>query len=91
MSSTTKKQLQEVEQLIIHGEFQEALSVIEEGLKKKGISKEAELSFLILKSEVAYYLGNLQEALQLAELVLKASKRFGNNFISNESPCKSVC
>ncbi|MHA1125408.1 MAG: tetratricopeptide repeat protein [Candidatus Heimdallarchaeota archaeon] len=80
MSSTTKKQLQEVEQLIIHGEFQEALSVIEEGLKKKGISKEAELSFLILKSEVAYYLGNLQEALQLAELVLKASKGLANVF-----------
>ncbi|MHA1505525.1 MAG: tetratricopeptide repeat protein, partial [Candidatus Heimdallarchaeota archaeon] len=78
MSSTTKKQLQEVEQLIIHGQFKEALSVIEEGLKKKDISKEVELRFLILKSEVAYYLGNLQETLQLAELVLKESKGLDN-------------
>ncbi len=78
MSSTTKKQLQEVEQLIIHGKFKEGLSVIEEGLKKKDISKEAELRFLILKSEVAYYLGNLQETLQLAELVLKESKGLAN-------------
>jgi len=47
-------------------------------LKKKDISKEAELSFLILKSEVAYYLGNLQETLQLAELMLKESKGLDN-------------
>jgi len=78
LSSTTKKQLQEVEQLIIHGKFKEALSVIKEGLKRKDISKEEELSFLILKSEVAYYLGNLQETLQLAELVLKESKGLAN-------------
>jgi len=78
LSSTTKDQLQEIEQLIIHGKFKDALSVIEEGLKKKDISKEAELSFLILKSEIKWYLGDLQETLQLAELVLKESKGLAN-------------
>ncbi|MHA1502480.1 MAG: hypothetical protein ACTSSB_11580 [Candidatus Heimdallarchaeota archaeon] len=78
MSSSFEKQLKKVDQLIIHGQFKEALSVIKEGLKKKDISKEAELIFLILKSEVECYLGNLQEALQLAELVLKESKGLAN-------------
>ncbi|MHA1122422.1 MAG: tetratricopeptide repeat protein [Candidatus Heimdallarchaeota archaeon] len=51
--------------------------MINKSLKKK-TSKEEELRFLILKSEVAYYLGNLQETLQLAELVLKESKGLAN-------------
>ena len=78
MSSTTKKQLQEVEQLIIHGKFKEALSVIKEGLKKKDISKEAELSFLILKSEVELYFGNFDESIRLADLVLKKNEGLDN-------------
>lgn len=81
LSSTNEKQLQEVEQLIIHGEFQEALSVIEEGLKQKKISKEEELSFLVLKSEAILYLGNLKEALQLADRVLKESEGLDNFLI----------
>ncbi|MHA1367223.1 MAG: tetratricopeptide repeat protein [Candidatus Heimdallarchaeota archaeon] len=78
LSSTIEKQFLKIEQLIIHGKFKEGLSVIEDGLKKKDISKEEELSFLIFKSEVAWYLGNVQETLQLAELVLKESKGLAN-------------
>ena len=52
LSSTIKKQLQEVEQLIIHGKFQEALNLFEEIAKKKGVGKEEQLAYMILKSEI---------------------------------------
>ncbi len=80
LSPSTKEQLVEVERLIIHGKYKEVLIVIEEGLKKN-ISKEEELSFLIQKGEVEFNLGNSQESLQLAELVLKESEGLDDIFL----------
>ena len=73
LSSELKMQLQKVEQLLIHGEYQEALKLIEEGLKTKKISKEEKLAFLIQKSTMQNYLGKHKEALETAEKVLKES------------------
>ncbi len=81
LSPSTKKQLVEVERLIIHGRYKDVLIVIEEGLKKKDISKKEELSFLIQKGEVEFILGNSQESLQLAELVLKESEGLDDIFL----------
>ncbi|NHJ32834.1 MAG: hypothetical protein FK732_08220, partial [Asgard group archaeon] len=78
MSSNTKKQLEEVKQYIIHGKFQEGLKVIEANLKKKDTSKEEKLCYLNFKAEISYYLGNLQDALQLADQVLKESEKLDN-------------
>ena len=77
MASTTEKQLQEVKQQIIHGQYQEALSVIRKGMKIKEISKEDQLAFKILKSDIQNDLGNHNEALELAKEVLKESKKLG--------------
>ena len=78
MSSETKKQLQEVEQLLIHGEFQEGLALIEKNLKKKSISKENKLGFLVLKSTIFNDLGKHEEALETVETVLKESGEVEN-------------
>lgn len=78
MSSIVQKQLEAVDQLIIHGEFQEALKAIEKGLKKKDISKENELSFLIHRGYALFFLGKIQESLQLSEMALKESEIFDN-------------
>ena len=81
MSSTIKKQLAKVEQHIIHGEFQEALSVIEVSLKKKTIIKEEELNFLLQKSLVLFYLGNIPDSLQLAQRLYKETEKIDNDLL----------
>jgi len=81
LPSAIEKRFQKIEQLIIHGKFQEAEKVIEEELKKKDITKEEELGFLVQKSETEFYLGNFQKALQLAELIQKESKGLDNIFL----------
>ncbi len=78
LSSTIKQQLQKVEQLHFHGEYQEALKLIEEGFKTKNISKEEKLAFLILKSTIHFDLGELKEALEIAEKVLGESGETDN-------------
>jgi tetratricopeptide (TPR) repeat protein len=81
LASIIEKQLQEVEQLFIHGKSQDALKVIEEGLKREDLTKEEKLSFLNLKSEIKLFLGNCQEALELAEYVLKENTKLNNPII----------
>jgi len=71
LPSPIQKQLKEVEQQIIHGNFKEALSVIEKNTKKKNICKDDKLSFLVQKSDILNMLGNLQEALDVVESILK--------------------
>ncbi|NHK31320.1 MAG: hypothetical protein FK730_08210, partial [Asgard group archaeon] len=78
LSSDIQKQLQEVEQLLIHGEFQEGLALIEKNLKKKAISKEDKLGFLVLKSTYLNDLGKHKEALESAEKALKEIKETAN-------------
>ncbi|NHJ48001.1 MAG: tetratricopeptide repeat protein, partial [Asgard group archaeon] len=78
MSSTIKKQLQEVERLLIHGDFQEGLALIEKNLKKKAISKEEKLGFLVLKSTILNDLGKHKEALETAEEALNEGGEIDN-------------
>ncbi|NHJ48407.1 MAG: hypothetical protein FK733_11540 [Asgard group archaeon] len=82
LSSSIKKQLQEVDQLIVHGKLPEAYEMINKGLKDKKISKEEELQFLTYKSELEYYFGNYDESIRLAELVLKENKGEDNLLLS---------
>ncbi len=74
MVSTVEKQLQKIKQLIIHGEFQEALSFLRKIKKNKEITKEEELISKTMKSDTIHKLGRHQEALQIVEEVLKESK-----------------
>ncbi|NHJ48137.1 MAG: hypothetical protein FK733_10145 [Asgard group archaeon] len=78
MSSTFEKQLQEINQLIVYGKFKEAEEIITKAIKKKDISKEEELRFLVYKSELELYFGNYDESIQLADHVLKNSKEIDN-------------
>ena len=75
MSSSFEKQLKKVDQLIVHGKFEESYEVIEEAIKKKDISKEDEFRFLAYKSELELYFGNFNESIRLADLVLEESER----------------
>jgi tetratricopeptide (TPR) repeat protein len=70
--------LQEVEKLLIHGEFQEGLKLIEKNLKNKNITKEEKLGFLVLKSTYLNELGKHKEALETVETVLKESGKIDN-------------
>ena len=78
MSSSINKQIQKTEQLILHGELRKALEIIEEGIRRKDISKEDMISFLLRKSECVFYLGDFQESIQLANRVLKESEGLDN-------------
>lgn len=67
-----------MEQLIILGDFKEAMSLIEDITKKKGLSKEDRLACKVLKSDIQNDLGKHKEALALAEEVLKESSGLDN-------------
>jgi tetratricopeptide (TPR) repeat protein len=74
MPSTVEKQLQDVKQLIIQGEFQKAHDLIEKNLKKKNLSKEDELRFLIHKIDVYLNLDySNNDRLTLVERILEES------------------
>ncbi|NHJ03291.1 MAG: tetratricopeptide repeat protein [Candidatus Heimdallarchaeota archaeon] len=79
--SSLKSQLNEIEQFIIHSEYQKALKVIENGLKTKGLEKENKLQFLLQKSLALFMLGNTQESLKLAQQVQKESKGLDNKLL----------
>ncbi|NHJ32096.1 MAG: tetratricopeptide repeat protein [Asgard group archaeon] len=71
MSSPSQKQLEDVKQLIDHGNFKEAFTIIEKVTKKKNITKNEKLSFLVQKSAALNLLGKLQESLVITESILK--------------------
>ncbi|NHJ39844.1 MAG: tetratricopeptide repeat protein [Asgard group archaeon] len=73
MSSDIEKQLKEVEQLVYHGNYQEALVIIEKALKMKTLSKEVELCLLVFKCESKMYLGNIKESLKIVNQVFEDS------------------
>jgi tetratricopeptide (TPR) repeat protein len=81
LPSDAETQLQSIRKKIIHGEFHEALEIIEAGLKKKEVIKVEKLRFLVLKSEILNDLGKFKEALDLAEDVLKEFKSSENQII----------
>ncbi|NHJ33064.1 MAG: tetratricopeptide repeat protein [Asgard group archaeon] len=74
LSSIVEKQLQEVEQLIIHGKYQTAQKEIEELMKKKELENNDRLYCLILQSDIQNDLGGHKKALGLAEQVLEETK-----------------
>jgi len=78
LSSSIEKQLQKVDQLIIHGEFQKALEIIEEELRRKNLEKENELTLILQKGHILFFLGKLQESLQIAEKALEESEKINN-------------
>ncbi|NPE07969.1 MAG: tetratricopeptide repeat protein [Asgard group archaeon] len=90
MSSTIEKSLQKIEQLLIHGEFQEALKIIENSLKRRYIKKEERLSFLVHKSDIQNELGKHIVALELAEEVLKESEKLDNNLLQIDALVQKV-
>jgi tetratricopeptide (TPR) repeat protein len=92
LSSIVEKQLQEVEQLIIHGKFIEANEIINTGLQNKKISKEDELYFLAYKSELELYFGNYDESIRLADYILKNSKELNNPLLNIDAlTWKAAC
>jgi len=78
LSSSFDKQVKKVDQLIIHGELNEAYRMINESLKNKKISIVEELHFLTFKSELEFYFGNFDESIRLADVILKKSKGLNN-------------
>ncbi len=78
MSSSIKKQIEEINNQIYHGNFQEALGIIDKNLKVKELLKEDELNLLNLKCEIYGYLGEVEKALQIIKKVLKESKGLEN-------------
>ena len=81
MSSSIKKQIEEINNQIYHGNFQEALGIIDKNLKVKELLKEDELNLLNLKCEIYGYLGEVEKALQIVKKVLKESKGLENVLI----------
>ena len=73
------EKLLEIDQLIIHGQYTEALEKIEAGLKTKDISKKDQLSFLAQKGRCVFYFGKFQEALQLANEILSMIQLASND------------
>jgi len=78
LPSNVEKQLQELDQLLVNGELHKALDIIEKGLQKKNLQKEHKLLYIVYKSHVFFFLGKLQEGLQLAGRVLKESENLNN-------------
>ena len=74
MPSIPKSTFEEIDQLIIKSQYLEALKKIETDLKIKGISKEDKLRFLVFKGRSVFYLGKFQEAIELADSILKESE-----------------
>lgn len=82
MSSSFEKQLQKVDQLIVHGKLKEAYKIIKNTIKKQNISKEEELRFLAFKSELELYFGNYDKSIQIADKILKQNKGLDNLLLS---------
>ena len=68
---SVKKQLEEVKELNISGNYKKALSLIEKSIKIKGISKEEKHGMFLLKSDIKNRLGEYREVLTLTDKVLK--------------------
>ncbi len=75
MSTDIKKQLEEVEQQLILGNFNEAIEAIDDLLDSKKLQKNDHLVFLAQKGEILIYQGKIEEALKLAEEIFNESKK----------------
>lgn len=85
MSSSIQKQLDDLYQLVILGQFNKALDSVNKVSKTKDLSKEDQIDCLLLRSEIENYLGNYRESLQLAETALKESQALNNDKLTIKS------
>jgi tetratricopeptide (TPR) repeat protein len=83
--ATFEKEIQEVDKLVLHGDFKEAQKIIETNLKKKNLSNEEELRLLVYKSQINLLLGSFDESIKIANGVLKESKKLGNKLLQTEA------
>ncbi len=81
MSSERKKQQEKIDHLFIHGNFDQAIEIIDNLLKEKDLEKTVQLAFLIQKSEILLYHGKFEDSQKLTEKVLKESKKQNNQLI----------
>jgi len=81
LSSFIDKQLKKIEQHIIHGNYQEILPLVEEGLKTKDISRVDELNLLLQRSLSLFMLGNFRESIQLASEIYEESMKTDNDLL----------
>ena len=71
MPTIPKSKFDEIEQLIIHGDFKEAQNSLTKLEKSKGISKEDKLTCWVLQAEIFNHIGDHQKALDQIKLILK--------------------
>ncbi len=71
MFTLIRKQLEEVDNLIIVSAFSKALEIIEEVIKSKEIRHEEKIVCNIYKSDLLNKMGNNQEAFDLIDKILK--------------------
>ena len=71
MPTIPKSKFDEIEQLIIHGDFKEAQNLLTKLEKSKGISKEDKLTCWVLQAEIFNHIGDHQKALDQIKLILK--------------------
>jgi tetratricopeptide (TPR) repeat protein len=79
--SSVETRLHEIAKLIIHGDFQQALDIIKDELKKSDLTKEEKHKFLVRKCEIKVFLGQLEEAIAIADEVLHEIKDEDNILI----------
>ena len=71
MSETIQKQLLRIEKLIVTGDYQKGLELIEENFKGYEIDEDDQLRLLNFKGHIQNKLGNYKEAFEIAENILK--------------------
>ncbi len=74
MSSNIKKQLEEVKQNIIHGNYQDGIKLLDKLSKIKYITLRDQLQSKVFRSKIMLDLGKTKEVITLADEVLKESK-----------------
>ena len=81
MSETIQKQLLRIEKLIVTGDYQKGLELIEENLKGYEIDEDDQLRLLNFKGHIQNKLGNYKEAFEIAENILKRKSEDKNSLI----------
>ncbi len=81
MSETIQKQLLRIEKLIVTGDYQKGLELIEENLKGYEIDEDNQLRLLNFKGHIQNKLGNYKDAFEIAENILKRKQEDKNSLI----------
>ncbi len=81
MSETIQKQLLRIEKLIVTGDYQKGLELIEENFKGYEIDEDDQLRLLNFKGRIHNRLGNYRKAFEIAEGILKRKQGDKNSLI----------